>query len=319
MARKRSKAMRARIPSMSDDLTLVKGIGPATVVRLRQAGILTFAQLADLTPEEISAQVTGISAKRIAREKWVKQAQKLALKIESVAPSKSVTHREPSQHYATFMIELLLDAENSVRRTHVTNIQTKKEESWAGWAEPQLLRFISKHAGFRKHLSTHIPLHKTTSDSEVASSLAQPLKVPPTNRLACARPNSILSGTLQILELLTTPLGSNMPRQIVHTDEVFLIHILLGLTKVIISPSILINCSVTIWAKQLGTGTRQIVGEQEITCMPAEKIPCVIEFKIPSQGTYRLEAMAALTPVSTSPSIRSTLRAWHEGGILQVY
>jgi Helix-hairpin-helix domain len=325
MARKRSNVMRAAISSVTDDLTTIKGVGPVIATRLRDIGILTFAQLADLTPEDISARVVGLSSKRIAREKWIKQAQKWLSKPEAGVPPKSETVREIRQHYATFTIELLLGEDNSVRRTRVTYVQTKLEESWAGWAELRLVNFITKSAGLCVPLPEpatspdFISRHESVPLPEAILPPVRAPEAPPSERLANSKLKNVLSSVLQVSELTSTPLDSNMPHHIVHTDEAFNVRILLDLTKVKTSPSIPLNCTVTIWAKKLGTGERQIIGEQQSTFMPIDKIPCVVESRIPAQGTYRLEAMAALTPASTTPSPRSTIRAWQEGGLLHVY
>jgi hypothetical protein len=49
------------------------------------------------------------------------------------------------QRYGTFVVELLLDEHQEVRRTRVVHIQTGSEERWAGWDEERLLRFIVTH------------------------------------------------------------------------------------------------------------------------------------------------------------------------------
>ena len=306
MARKRSKAMRATIPSKSDDLTLVKGIGPAIVARLRDANIETYSQLAILTPEELSARVVGISARRIARERWIKQAQKLAVKEETGVPPRSEIDREPRQHYATFTIELLLDKENFVRRTRVTYVQNNSEESWAGWSELKLVSFVNKCAGLYIPQPDNILLSTRSSDTSLKEILPDP-------EIRCQ-----LSGTLRIFELIVTSKDSDIPQLLVHTDEAFSVHILLDITEVKTPPSTPINCAVTIWAKKLGTGVRQMIGERQSTFTPVDKVPCVVKCMIPSQGTYRLEAMATISPTSTSSPLHRTIRAWQEGGLLQV-
>ncbi|MCL4247268.1 MAG: hypothetical protein KJ065_03860 [Anaerolineae bacterium] len=65
-------------PSMGepDDLTTIKGIGPAFVERLNAMGIATFAALAAQDPETLSLRLGGRpAAERIRRERWIEQAQ----------------------------------------------------------------------------------------------------------------------------------------------------------------------------------------------------------------------------------------------------
>jgi hypothetical protein len=325
MIHKRSQAAQNATSSIVNDLTAIRGIGPIIASRLRDRGIMTYAHLAKLTPDDISAIVMGFPAKRIAKEKWIKQAQKLASKTESVASSKSEAPRESRQHYATFMIELLLDVDNSVRRTRITNVQTKSEESWAGWAESRILRFIAKCANVEISLpelafAPNFPVsHEPAQLPNLITSLVQTTEVLPQKYLADSKSKKFLCGVLQVSNVTVSTLDSNSPQYVVHANETLNVHVLLDLTNVETSPSIPLNCAVTIWAKQLGTGARQIIGEQQITFMPAAKIPCTVESKITSQGTFRLEAMATLISLSTSTSPRSTIRAWSEGGLLQVY
>jgi len=54
-----------------DDLTEIKGVGPAYADRLHDAGVTTFAALADADPDELAA-ATDLSPKRVGR--WIDRA-----------------------------------------------------------------------------------------------------------------------------------------------------------------------------------------------------------------------------------------------------
>jgi len=58
-----------------DNLAEIAGIGPVFRVRLRQAGITTYAALAAMTPAQLAA-VTEQTVERITRDDWVGQAQR---------------------------------------------------------------------------------------------------------------------------------------------------------------------------------------------------------------------------------------------------
>ncbi|MBU0510595.1 MAG: hypothetical protein KJ638_02695, partial [Chloroflexi bacterium] len=61
----------------SDDLTIIRGIGPSMAKRLNKAGICAYAQLAGSTPEELRQHLA--EAGRLAKvEEWIAQAQELA-------------------------------------------------------------------------------------------------------------------------------------------------------------------------------------------------------------------------------------------------
>jgi hypothetical protein len=120
-----------------DNFRRIDGIGPVLERRLWDAGILTYSDLAQRTPEEIAASLpptAGISAERIASQNWTGQARELA---ES-PPGAPV----PRQHYAAFHVEFLLESDNSVRGTRVHHHQTDAREAWAGWDEEKLLTFL---------------------------------------------------------------------------------------------------------------------------------------------------------------------------------
>ena len=61
----------------SDDFRKIAGIGPVVAQRLRDAGILTYEDLARRTPGEIAA-VAGKSSESIVGQNWIGQARELA-------------------------------------------------------------------------------------------------------------------------------------------------------------------------------------------------------------------------------------------------
>ena len=61
-------------PAAADDLTRVKGIGPAYRARLVEGGVASFAELAAATPERI-AEIAQVGPETAAD--WVKQASAL--------------------------------------------------------------------------------------------------------------------------------------------------------------------------------------------------------------------------------------------------
>lgn len=66
-------------PAPIDDLTLIKGVGPKMSKALINSGVTSFAQIAEWTSKDISAVENTLASKgRVAREKWVSQAKKLA-------------------------------------------------------------------------------------------------------------------------------------------------------------------------------------------------------------------------------------------------
>jgi len=64
-------------PAQPDDFAQLKGVGPAFDRRLKEAGVTTFAALAALTPEEVSA-IIGWPPERVIRDELLAQAARLA-------------------------------------------------------------------------------------------------------------------------------------------------------------------------------------------------------------------------------------------------
>jgi hypothetical protein len=120
-----------------DNFQKIVGIGVKSERRSHDAGILTYQDLAARSPEQL-AEVTGVSAGRIASDDWTGQARRLARSPDTL-PS------EPSQHYASFHIEFLLKVDDSVRRTKVHHHQSETDFSWAGWDEDRLIALLREH------------------------------------------------------------------------------------------------------------------------------------------------------------------------------
>lgn len=60
-----------------DDLTRIKGIGPAFALRLQEAGIGTFAAVAATSPQRLR-EITGAAPWQADPQAWIMQARVLA-------------------------------------------------------------------------------------------------------------------------------------------------------------------------------------------------------------------------------------------------
>jgi len=63
-----------------DDLKRIKGVGPAIEKRLNDAGIYTFAEIAQLTPEELQERLGNTKLISISTDNLIAQAKKLSRK-----------------------------------------------------------------------------------------------------------------------------------------------------------------------------------------------------------------------------------------------
>lgn len=74
----------------SDDLTRIRGIGPAIERKLREHGLTTFQQIAELSDADMTALDNALDFKgRIERDDWVAQAKKLAGRAAAGGPPPS--------------------------------------------------------------------------------------------------------------------------------------------------------------------------------------------------------------------------------------
>lgn len=121
-----------------DDLQKITGIGAALAARLTDAGVTTYRELASHTPQRLAA-LTRVPTAKIVSQDWAGQARRLA--------GSALTEPEGQQKYATFHVELLIDADNAVRRTKTRHFQTDTEDSWPGWDDQRIIAVIRRKAG----------------------------------------------------------------------------------------------------------------------------------------------------------------------------
>ena len=77
-ASKPAKATKASKSASGDDVKLLSGVGPALAKKLNDAGIVSFAQIADLSADEIAKLDEELNlGGRFEREEWQVQAREL--------------------------------------------------------------------------------------------------------------------------------------------------------------------------------------------------------------------------------------------------
>jgi hypothetical protein len=147
---------RAKVESgqPTDDFKRIHGIGRAVELRLHQAGVRSYAQLAALPDVEISEKAR-IALPKITEQDWRGQAAELA--GQSSAAASETTPSVDNQHYEAFTVEFLLNDENEVRRTRVVHVRSSQEAKWPGWAAKELLDFMTERAAPRMRAETGVP------------------------------------------------------------------------------------------------------------------------------------------------------------------
>jgi Helix-hairpin-helix domain len=239
-----TKHLRAEVdgmPSGADDLKLIDGIGPAIERHLYNAGILTFAQIADLSPEELAALLhayAGLSAQQIAKRDWIGQARQRAstATLGESRPAASKPASTPGQ--VTFKVQLRVDGNNNVRGTHVTYVQDGSEEKWAGWNESKLVDFFVRHAAL------HLPAAEPVEADAVAAE-------PPNS----AAPIAKIGGMLRLNELVSIDSNAGDRSWLPQHGQPFVMRLALDLGKVIAPCNTALGYRTTIYARRLSTGS----------------------------------------------------------------
>lgn len=72
------EGMAQKVPQAEDQLERVKGIGAVFAGRLKAAGIHTFAQLAQLTPERVEEIINPEEWQKIEADAWIEEAARFA-------------------------------------------------------------------------------------------------------------------------------------------------------------------------------------------------------------------------------------------------
>ena len=300
-----------KLPAGADDLTRIRGIGPAIAHRLSTAGVTTFDEIAARSPADLAALigVTGISAEQIARKDWVGQAQALAAERSPAMPVDELLDHEPiapdhepatmnRQHYATFMVELLLDEENDVRRTRVAHVQGGAEDSWAGWHATQLLAFFTQSAQIQ-----------TPQAEPAPSAQADAPDVLDDGRVA----------QVQICGLELAPGGANGAQSFLRDDQPFEVQLALAFSDALTTAGKPLIYSATVYAKNLLDRSRHTISHVRDTLPHADSTTVrLVGTRLP-HGIYRLEAVASVKQPANETSAADDLTAFWEGGLVQVY
>lgn len=288
-----------------EDFTLIRGIGPGIADRLNKAGIHTFEQLAALTPDEVAGllgDLIGMTSDRVVKQDWIGQARNLQIQHEQVLKElHSGEENADRKPYATFTLELLLGSENDVRRTRVVHIQDKDEEAWAGWDGARMLDFFINHAELRL---SPVELEQAVIESSES-------KLPVTQL-------SGLTGNPRLEELVSLPSLQEKPSRMLREDKKFGVRMTLDLTDVQSTENMPLDYAATIYAKQLGSGKRWLVGEAKGFSTPEEKVTVGVEEASLPEGLYRLEASVVLKQPSQSGGLRPELITQLEGGLIRI-
>ncbi len=338
MARKTPGNPIAGSPPATDDFSLIKGIGPVFSRRLHDSGIVTYHQLASLSPKKLAKRVGGLSDKIITRQDWIGQAHKLEHpQIQSIRSTKRPSRRIIRQHYENFTIEILLDEKKSLRRTRAVHVQSGVADAWAGWDPDHLIDFISLHTGIstpahkNKERQTVLPVpHQTANklpdepvsilnDTRKSSSFIPSTSDIPTattqlsdSRLKTTASN-IPTGVLCIHDFKIFSIDSATPVYSIHHGQPYHVRMTLDLTNVVVPSNLPLAYKAIVTLKQLGGASYPMIEESNTirfsACLTLDMV-----FTSPTPGLYRPEALVKLFSEKTILG----LMAYLKGDLIQV-
>lgn len=325
-----------QLPEEHDDFQKLDGIGPAMERRLVEAGIRSYGQLTAVSAQELATLLPGITAEKIEQNNWHGKAQTLA-------QAQAATASGNGQHYATFTVKLLLNKDNSVRRTHITHVQQEEhKETWAGWQPKRVQSFIRQHAqigGKQPPAKAQTAAAASTIPfGKAAASPSFDLRIEPIDELTmhfvesspassaetAASTDSEQSVLSQKPSQSTQPESApeplsvelNTPNNLLEHGHAFNVQLFLDLARLAHDKQTPLNYQAAIYAARLDGGTRQKVGSAYGAINTVAK---TVAIDVPSQialpGTYRLEAEMAIAFIPAMPDLTTNSK----GGLLHVY
>jgi hypothetical protein len=304
----------------------IPGIGPGIEQRLHDAGIRTFAQLARMTPEDIRAALggmVGMTAERIAAQDWPGKAQTFARPPEQAAEEQPPGQNQPSplagdepgerQHYASFLVELLLEDDGSARRTRMVHVQADRRDSWAGWNPGRVTRWIMEQSGMAAAPELERALQDDTPPVEP--------QVAPQPEEAPGRPLPVVVFDLSAVETraLHQPAERPWSDRFFFANQPFDIRLTLQVHETQLAAGESLACHGAVDARALGSGERIALGEVTDTRDSAAQIELAFACPGLPEGTYRLEAAAVVGLAGAADPEKAGLRALHDGGLLHIF
>ncbi len=331
MANKRSPTNRATDPTRTDDLKLINGIGPAVEKRLNGVGIFTFAQLTALSPADITAAVAdiaGLSAERIIKQDWIGQAHKLAAK--SMQADVQADVEAPLEPQAPI-------EEHALSATQTIEPQQPTTESIASEATKEMGASAVTEQINNSTAPAEIPAPSEVHASEATLSIesekiAVPSPVSPeaelpdhmltitkeSESLTSIAASSRLAGTLRLREIVLIKAESSSPSRLLPSDTPFDVRITLDLSDLQVPDNTTLYYKASIYGKNLGSSSGQVVGEAEGTIKQADTVTINVEGTPLAEGSYKLLATVIVALLNTKLIIKPGTTA-SIGNRVQIY
>jgi hypothetical protein len=245
------------------------------------------------------------------------RAQKLAEET-AMPPEHGGPAAGNGQHYESFVVRVLLNADGSIRDTRMEHIGTGEVKRWAGWEHDAMLGFIKEAAApaAPSMLAAPVePLDAEPHPESMPESAAEP------SATVQVRP---VSQPPVIARATTTPAPSAQPdarivrlrpdRTLIRAARPFTVTLSLDLTKAVSQRHQLIYNAVVV-ARQLGGRSGRTLANPRGLLTVGSTTTITIDAEGLPSGTYLLEAAVSLRAAGAS---HGGIAAMAEGIMLQV-
>ena len=265
----------------TDDFKRIQGISPSAELRLHQAGVRSYAELAALPEAEI-AKKARIALQKVTEQDWRGQAARLAGQSSAVEAERSYTPSGDNQHYEVFTVEFLLNNDHEVRRTSVVHVRSGQEAKWPGWAAKELLDFMAQRGALRFRAEPSGPVRPVVVREPARPHAATPAGGPGT----------------WVRKLEMFPLGATKPRWLLPANWPFSIRITLDLPQSAPGEQPA-EYVVSVAAKPVDESPRQVIGEARGRL----GAPANLQVQSPGlpPGLYRLEGAVSFGAAAQDP------------------
>jgi hypothetical protein len=295
----------------ADDFTRIHGIGQAVEQRLHQAGILTYQQLADRSPQQLAAWVedmVGFTEERIREQDWPGEAAQFAAQAEASQKTEQEAKQGlPSvQQHHGYTVELFLDEDRQVRRTRVQHIRTKEEDSWTGWDGTRLKRFLIDTAEVAAAGEGQLESNQTRAAGAKAEKAGKPAH------------RQQLAGKLRVLNMNLFGRNGQEIKMLAQEGERINVRLELDLSHVERAGDGDLHYEAQVYARPVVHGERFLVGSAQGKLIQVQEAHIDIPGERLSAGQYRLEAVVSLRQPGASKTESAELMALSEGNYLQV-
>jgi hypothetical protein len=275
------------------DLRQIAGIGMAIERTLRESEVRTLTDLADRPADELAA-ITGKSQQTV--REWQARARELAAGKE---PAPVEQDRQRSE---TFMVEVLLNEDSSVRYVRAEHVYTQtghahddraETASWSNWrsAEQELAGFLEEHAGLTADAREPKPAAEEPEARPADFQIVSGESAAPAGPVAA---ESAPGHRVRQLAAMPSPPGPAglMP----SANTPFTLRLPVDLAGLGLAPRGRLDYQATVVAKQLGQPSRQVVGEATgtVDAGPDSGFDAVVQCEGLPAGTYRMEAAVRL-------------------------